>query len=209
MRKSIKVLLLIVTFFNLSLTLFSQKTIVSGKVYDAVTKEPLPYVNISFKGTKIGAMTDTNGIYRIETYYATDTLMASFIGYDILSIKVDQDESQIIDFPLQESMFSLDEVTVTFSEEEIDPSIELFKKIIQYKKVNNREKLEAYHYKVYNKVEFDLHNISDKFKQRRVFKHFDFIFDNIDTTSDEKPFLPVLLTETISDFYYRKKPQKT
>lgn len=31
----------------------------------------------------------------------------------------------------------------------------------------------------------------------------------MDSTSEEKPFLPLFLTETISDYYYQKKPKKT
>ena len=44
----------------------------------------------------------------------------------------------------------------------------------QNKKINNKEKLDAYSYEVYNKVEFDINNIDENFKNRKVFKKFDF-----------------------------------
>jgi hypothetical protein len=39
-----------------------------------------------------------------------------------------------------------------------------------------------------------------------VFKKFNFIFDNIDTT-DAKPYLPILISESVSQYHYRKNPK--
>ena len=80
------------------------------------------------------------------------------------------------------------------------------RKVIKNKKINNREKLDAYEYEVYNKIEFDINNIDSSFTQRKVMKPFQFIFENIDS-SERKPFLPVMISENISDFYYRRTPK--
>ncbi|MCB0768752.1 MAG: carboxypeptidase-like regulatory domain-containing protein, partial [Flavobacteriales bacterium] len=56
------------------------------------------------------------------------------------------------------------------------------------------------------KIEFDLNNITEDFTQKKLFKPFAFIFDNIDST-DAKPYLPIFMTETLSEVYYRQKPQ--
>jgi len=58
-----------------------QTTKVSGKVSDALTNEPVPFANVAFKGTRIGAVTDINGNFTIETNEPTDSLTASFVGY--------------------------------------------------------------------------------------------------------------------------------
>jgi hypothetical protein len=184
---------------------FAQKTIVYGKVFDAETKESLPFVNVAFKGSKVGTTTDLDGNYRLETYYAEDSLMASFVGYKPLAFKVDRDKSQEIDFPLSEGSVSLGEIVVNAKDFE-NPAHVLLKKIIKNKKINNREKLDAYQYETYNKIEFDLNNLSDKFKERKLFKSFDFIFDNIDSTG-EKVTLPFFMTETLSDYYYQRNPK--
>ena len=60
-----------------------QWTKIRGIVTDAVTKEPLPFVNISFPGTNIGCITDFNGEYYIETRMPGDSLMASYVGYHV------------------------------------------------------------------------------------------------------------------------------
>lgn len=187
------------------LSLHAQTTKISGKVYDATTKEPLPFVNISFQDSKIGTSTDIDGNYSIETYYATDSIQASFVGYHKMTLKVRKDHSQRIDFPLQSSDTELEEVVIVYQKEE-NPAHPIIRSTIKNKKINNREKLEAYEYEVYNKVEFDLNNIDEKFKNRKVFKPFKFVWDGIDTT-DDKDYLPVFLTESLSDFYYRKSPK--
>jgi len=183
----------------------AQKTITYGQVFDAESKEPLPFVNVAFKGSKIGTTTDLDGNYRLETYYAEDSLMASFVGYKPLAFRVNKDESQQIDFPLVEGSVSLGEIVVNAKDFE-NPAHVILKKIIKNKKINNREKLDAYQYETYNKIEFDLNNLSEKFKERKLFKSFDFIFDNIDSTG-EKVTLPFFMTETLSDYYYQRNPK--
>ncbi len=185
--------------------LLGQKTIVSGTVYDAETKEPLPFVNIGFKGSKIGTTSNLEGEYYIDTYYATDSLTASFIGYKPLSIKVRLDIPQVLDFALEEGSVSLGEVVISGKDVE-NPAHVILKKVINNKPINNREKLDAYQYESYNKIQFDLNNLGEKFTKRKVFKDFDFIFDNIDS-STAKVSLPFFITETISDYYFQRSPR--
>ena len=186
-------------------SLLAQKTVVSGHVYDAKTKEVLPFVNISFKGSKIGATTDIDGAYRIETYYAEDSLTASFIGYKPLTLAVKKDQTQKIDFFLDPGTVSLGEVVVSAKDFE-NPAHILLKKIIKNKPINNREKLDAYQYETYNKIEFDLNNITEKFTERKMFRDFDFIFNQLDS-SRAKVALPFFITETLSDYYYKRQPK--
>lgn len=183
----------------------AQTTRVSGKVIDAQTKETLPFVLVRFVDSKIGTQSDEEGNYKIETYYATDSLQAFFLGYKPKKVGVKKDAEQVIDIYLEPADDSLPVVTI--SPPEIDPAIAIFKKIIRYKEVNNKEKLESYQYEVYNKVEFDVNNLSEEFKNRKIFKPIKFIFENIDSTSNEKPAIPLFLTESLSDYYFRKNPK--
>lgn len=189
----------------LSGMLKAQTTIVTGRVTDAATGEALPFVNVGFQGTKIGTSTDMDGNYRLDSYYASDTLVCSSMGYDVVKKKVRLDRAQVIDFQLSTTIAELEGFVVKASEYE-NPAHTIIRNVMKYKPVNNREKLEAYQYEVYNKVEFDLNNITDEFTKKKMFKHFDFIFDNVDTT-DAKDYLPLFMTESISDFYYRQKPK--
>lgn len=187
-----------------SINSFGQKTKVYGTVTDAQTGEILPFVNVMFQGSKIGTTTDLDGQYEIESYYATDSISASFVGYRRLSIVIKKDISQQVNFKLSEASTDLPELIVIPNE--INPAHPILKQVIANKHINNREKLESYEYEVYNKMEFDINNLSNKFQKSKVFKKFDFIFDNINSTED-KPYLPILISESLSQYHYRKNPK--
>ncbi|MEZ4798563.1 MAG: DUF5686 family protein [Flavobacteriales bacterium] len=182
----------------------AQKTVVSGKVYDAETKEPILFSPVFFVGTKSGTLTDENGQYKIETYYSSDSLKCTSVGYLPMSKKIKQGTTMIVDFALNPAG-QLQEIIIR-PDEGPNPAIALVKNILKFKKINNREKLDAYEYEAYNKVEFDLNNITDEFQKRKIFKPFEFVFDGVDTTS-EKAYLPVFMTESLSDFYFKRDPK--
>lgn len=182
----------------------AQSTTISGRVTDARTGEPLPFVSIAFIDSRIGTTTDMDGRYALETYYATDSLRVSSVGYTPRSVAVRKDRAQVIDIALEPSNVELAEVVIVPTGE--NPAFAILRRVIQHKPVNNREKLAAYEYEAYNKIEFDLNNITEEFTQKKLFRPFAFIFDNIDS-SGTKPYLPIFMTETLSEVYYRQKPR--
>ena len=184
---------------------FAQKTIVSGTVTDAVTKEPLPFSPVMFVNTKSGDQTDLDGRYKIDTYYSSDSLRIMVVGYVTQTVKVKQGVTSVIDFAMLPSTNETIEVIIR-PDDGPNPAIALMKKVLRNKKINNREKLDAYEYEAYNKVEFDLNNISEKFQKRKIFKPFEFVFEGVDTTQ-EKPYLPIFMTESLSDYYFKRNPK--
>lgn len=199
LKWSLHIILVFITFST-----FAQKTKVSGVVLDAATGDTLPFVNIYFQDTKIGTTSDLEGKYILESYYATDTLVASFVGYRTFKQKIKKDIAQELTIKLQPADEDLPELVVLPNDE--NPAHPILRKIIKNKEINNREKLDYYEYEVYNKIELDLNNITEEFTQSKAFRKFDFIFENIDST-EEKPFLPMFMSESISKFYYRKNPK--
>lgn len=186
-------------------SVIAQITRISGKVTDDLTNEPIPFANVAFKGTPIGTTTDVDGNYVIETNRASDTLVASFIGYNKVFMPVLKNKNQVINFVLKVNRVDLPEVVIPAGE---NPAHVLLKKIIASKELNIAENLDAYQYEIYNKLEFDISNIPEEFKNKKIFKPFAFVFNNIDSSStNSKPFLPVFITESLSDFYYRKDPK--
>ena len=187
-----------------SFVLQAQKTVVFGTVIDAVSKQTVPFTPIYFLGTKSGTTSDENGKYRLETYYSSDTLRCKGMGYAQQSFYVKQGTTKEINFALVDE--NTTGVVVIRPKDEPNPAIALIKKVIANKKINNREKLDAYEYETYNKVEFDLNNISEALADKKLLKPFAFILEDLDTTQ-EKPYLPVFMTESLSDFYYRRNPK--
>lgn len=197
-------------FFVLSCLLafssWSQKTIVKGTVRDKSNGEIMPFVRIQFQDTKTGVFTDTLGNYFLESYYSSDTLVFYFSGYDRVKVAVKQGEEQVIDVQLAIIITEMDDVVIRPPDE--PRSTTLHKRLVANKDINNKEKLDAYEYELYNKIQFDVNNLDGEFKEGRGLKKLDFVLDYMDSVGAEKPYLPVLLTESISDFYFKNRPKK-
>jgi hypothetical protein len=199
--------LLFLTFLFLLLPAKSnaQLTKVMGKVTDAITKQPLPYANVYLKGNTTGVTTGFDGNYSLETRLRADTLLASYLGYQTASKRLVPNKFQTIDFELFPSKLELSEVVIKPGE---NPAEVILRRIIRNKPENNREKLEAYQYEAYTKIQFDANNVSEKYRNMKIFKPFQFIFDNLDTsTLNGKTYLPIFLSESLSDVYFRKNPK--
>lgn len=184
---------------------FSQQTKVFGVVRDASTKEILPFVSVRFLDSKIGTLTDTNGYFILETYYATDSLVFSFSGYKNKIVKVQIDKSQEINVMLSIQVEELMEVSIRPPDE--FPSTTLHKRVIANKRINNKEKLDAYQYELYNKVQLDIDNIGNNVLDKKMIEKFDILNEYVDS-SNEKPYLPAIISESLSDYYYKNNPKK-
>jgi len=189
-----------------------QLTQVKGYVIDASTKEPLPFVNIVFEGKNIGATTDYNGQYSIATQWASNRITASFLGYRKQTKLVETGNRQIINFELTPDSLNLEEVEIVSKRKRYrnknNPAVELIKRVVKNKDNNRLEKLNYYTYDKYEKVEFDINNITEKFRKKKLFKKIQFIFSYVDTSElNGKPYLPFFLKETLSEVYYRKTPK--
>src|SRR5579863_9854407 len=63
-------------------------TSVYGKVIDAATKEPLPYVNVHFINSVKNTQTDPRGEYLLRTIERVDSISFSFVGYRTRTIAI-------------------------------------------------------------------------------------------------------------------------
>lgn len=186
-------------------TIFAQNTVVKGKVFDAETKEPLPFVNFLLKGTKVATTSDFDGNYFLSSPSSTDTLLVSYIGYKPVKKAIKRGQEQTINILLESNTINIEEVVINPGE---NPAHKLLRKVIANKYRNDRERATAYQYEVYNKIEFDLNNISKEMIESRALKKVKFIFDNIDSSDiEQKPYLPLFMTESLSEYYYRRNPK--
>ena len=129
-------------------SIYAQKTTtIIGKVFDARTKEPLPFVDVILKGTYVGASTDLDGKYEIKTKFASDTIMVSFLGYQTQEQAIVQEDRQVLDFYLEEEGILMESVTIVEKKgryrKKNNPAVELMRKVIENR---DRNKLEAQDY---------------------------------------------------------------
>ena len=100
---------------GIPLSAWAQGTVM-GTVTDAETGEPIPGVNVVLPAFNLGSATNLDGQYTIEQVpEGEQALEARFIGYQALQRTVDvpSGEAVEVDFELEESALSLDEVVVT------------------------------------------------------------------------------------------------
>ena len=169
-------------FFGIS-SICSQHKI-SGKIIDEKTELPIPFAKVQFAYSKKAALADSAGSYKI-TYSNdkdSDSIIASFIGYHSSSQLIEKIRSSQsaeirlnINFKLKSIFKDFDEITVKAPDEL--PSTILIRKVVANKDNNNKDKLDAYEYKLYNKIQFDLNNIGDDFKSNKLVNKLDLLFN--------------------------------
>lgn len=181
-----------------------QITKIRGKVLDAQTNEPLPYVNVTFKNTTQGTITSEKGEFFLESRTATDTLVVSFVGYKPTMLRVKKGVYQEVSVNLEPEAIELEAVVVKPGESQAN---RIIRNIIANKDKNNPANF-SYSCKNYNKIQVDINNIDEDIKKRKVFNQFQFIWDYVDTNAvTGKTYLPIFITESLSDYYYRANPK--
>lgn len=92
-----------------------------GHVIEKSTREHLPYMTVSLKGTTIGTMTDATGHYFLKNLSEGEfTLSVSAVGYKSQERKVVLKRGKTLEenFELEEDMVALDGVVVTANRNE-------------------------------------------------------------------------------------------
>ncbi len=190
----------------MTLSVAQAQTKVRGTVTDGETGEPLPFVNIVFKGTTIGTISDVDGNFFIQAHVDSDTLEFSMMGYTPYFYKVNKESFQEINVVLDADNYELGEIVVHPGE---NPAWRIMRNVAANRKKNDPDRLDSYKFEVYNKMEVDINNIHGDFTDRGILRNFSFIMNYADTSAETgKVFLPVMITESLSDVSYRKSPQR-
>jgi len=184
----------------------AQETVVRGKVTDANSGDPLPFVNVYFLNTTIGVTTDFEGNFELSSSSATDSLAASYVGYKMRKKFIQVGKTQSVNFQLEEDVTKLQEIVVRPGE---NPAFDILRKVVKNKNNFDKRRLSAYEYDTYTKTEIDVDNISDKMREKKVMKKITQVLDSIDRMAGEdgKPILPLFISESVSKFYYRENPE--
>lgn len=190
-------------FCSVSLLCAQSTTKFRGTVTDADTGEPMKFVSVTFPGTIYGTTTDANGIYNYETRQNFKEIMAMFIGYESQTKPVVVGAFNTIDFKLK-SGSAIEKVVVMSAE---DPAKYVLRQVLANKDRNNPEAKESYAYDSYTKMELDITNMRPQFKNRKMQENFGFVFDYMDTSAvTGKRYLPVMISESTSEYYFRRTP---
>ncbi len=192
---------------GLASSAMAQETVVTGKVSDATTGEALPFVNVYFKGTTVGATTDFDGFYSLRTTEKVDSVVASYVGYKPTTKPVVRGQKQVINLRLQDNMANLPEAVARPG---VNPAHRIIKAAQKNLEQSSYENLPALQYESFTKVQLAVDQLSEKQRNRRMLKPIMPLFDTVSQLNDgtNTPVLPIFISETISDFYIQRKPFK-
>jgi hypothetical protein len=194
--------------FLVTTSLFSQVK-VSGLIVDE-QDEPIAFANIIFKNSIKGTTSDENGKFYLESKKTYTELSVSFIGFEtnIIPLKKVNYNLKIV---LKETGANLKEVVIYTGKikKKGNPAIAILRKIWGKKRKNGIYMHPQYQYDKYEKIEFDLNNIDEKFKQKKIFKGMEFIFNKVDTSNiTGKTYLPIFINEAVYKKYGKNNPKR-
>jgi len=198
------ILLLLAALF--ATPIWAQIINISGRVIDDDTEEGVAFCSIFFNSsTPIGVTSDVDGYYTFKIDFSVvqgDSIGAISIGYGTQKKTVLRNvEEQTINFRLKSSSLTTGDVVVLAGE---NPANEIIRQIIKSKKRNDPKNFDSYEVQLYSKTELDLNNIDPDMKDSKLFKEVQFIFENVDSVSDVKPFLPAYVAERVYEVYSKK-----
>jgi len=168
---------------------------------------------MQFQLAGTGKLSDSAGTFTFRfDQWPLDTIKITYVGYQDFFLAIDSPlisraKNGVIDISilLERGKFT-NEVVVR---QKIDRGLLMWKRIVKHKPKNDRYRFDNFSYELYNKLEVDIKNIKkEKWQNLPFIKKFNFVLNNIDTTEEGNPYLPVYLTEAISDYYYQKSPRK-
>ena len=182
---------------------------INGKIRDSHSEEVIPFASVAFYKSTIGKLSDSSGSFTFNLRsWPSDTLIISYAGFEDQYILIDTTLDKINLLIKMERRKSNNEVVV---KSKFSKGYLLWRKVVRNKERNDRSRFDNYSYELYNKLEIDLNNVKVEKMQKGFLppKPFKFILNNVDTTSESTPILPIYLVENISDYYSQKDPNKS
>ena len=185
---------------------------IQGVVTDAETGEPLPFLNVFYEGKGVGGITDMDGRYTVPKHVEWKKLTFSSVGYETQVILI-YDNTKILNVKMKPLDHTLGEVVVRPRKEKYsrknNPAVELMKKVVANKELDNLKQKDYYSYNTYRKLTFAVNNITaDSLKESKIFKKFPFFKDQVEYCPEiEKNILAVSVDETVTQNIYRKNPE--
>lgn len=199
-------LLLSVLLLALSARAYAQVTKVRGSVVDAETGEPIPFAAVFFDGTSIGVSTDIEGRYYIETHDSTAVVLtASILGYVTAYEQVARGSFSEVNFVLHLDSDLLDAARIRPDDSYVRY---ILRQIDEHREIHDPDLGDDWSVRVYSKIELDATHadwLATKSFLRNVLEDVVKYRDTSAVTGE--PYLPILISETISQKYHSKDPR--
>jgi hypothetical protein len=187
---------------------FCQNFVISGKLIDANTKEPLPNVTVIPKGLENGTLSKNDGSFSITISQWSSTLELTATGYKKREITLQKDATAGLVIEMQVAEETLADVVINSDKRDKEPGKTFMEKVIANKKNNNPDRFKSYTYKQYIRHELDLSNLNKINSYGRGLPQLVInIYRNSDSANSMSNRLPLYFSEQISKVYHSLDPK--
>ena len=185
----------------------AQRMVLSGRVTEATTGQPVPFASLFLPGTSSGVTADAEGNYELATTERADSLAASAIGFKVQKKRIGSEPRQTINFALPSGGVTLGEVTVRPTE---NPAYEILRRVQAHKARNDKRFLEAFAFDSYNRVDVSISDLPKGVTQQRVLRQMAAVADSLGQprAANGKPVLPLFSSEVLSRYFVRRDPRR-
>ena len=184
---------------------------IKGVVTDSLTNEPLMYITVQYEGKGVGAITNAEGEYTVETRKGWNELSFSAIGYVTKKVTL-KPTTKVLNVKLAPADVMLSEVVVKPQKEKYsrknNPAVDFMRKVIENKKELKLEANDFYQYQKYEKMKMSMNDVTPEKMEKGIYKKFSFFKDQVEVSpKTNKMILPISIKETSSKTIYRKSPK--
>ena len=203
--------LLIGMLLSFQLGWSQEMLLIKGKVSNADTYTAIPYASITVVGgpKNLGTTTNEKGEYSLKVPANYTSIKISYVGFNTEEYPLSKEAEQQIRVMLFPSN-SIEEVVVTAPKRvkysnKNNPAVELIRKVVEHRDQNRLTGQKLAEFDQYEKISLGLSNLDNKFKDKKIFKNYQFLFQE-DDSLDNNYVLPAYMEEKFSKVYYRKDP---
>lgn len=124
--------------------------LVSGRVVDSRTREPLAFVNIVIHNTNNGGTSDIDGKFRIKSSKPVQSIRLSYVGYEPKTVVTSGRTTDLL-IQLNSKEIDLSEVEILPG---VNPAHRIIRNVIENRELNDPEKVKTFSYTAYDKTVF-------------------------------------------------------
>ena len=136
MFREVRILVFCLLSVFLVSTASAVETIIVGEIINETTGEPVPNVNIHFRGTKIGTTSDATGSYALRVDMSGKAqLVFSAVGYYPQRFEIEPGSMAGLQVALRERVATLTEVVVAPNE---NPALAILRQVRNHRQENDR-----------------------------------------------------------------------
>ena len=209
--KGNKIFILLYTIL-LGVAIHAQQPLhITGTVIDEETGDSISFASIVYQGHNISTVANVHGQYTIPRHEGWN-FTVSAVGYKTRIIAVNSKTRRKLNITLKPAKQELAEVTVRskrnrYSRKD-NPAVELMRRVVAAKKKTDLSNNDYYHYNKYEKLTLALNDLTPTQLENPPFSKKPWLLDQVEVSPyTNKLVLPISVDETVSQKFYRKKPQ--